>query len=52
MTYEVYIKNKKVKEYPTKLQAIIYLFIKGYVYHCRCGKFIDDRCEIKELKDD
>ena len=46
MTYEVYISGKKVKEYPHKLQAIIYLILKGYCYHSRYGHFFDNRARI------
>lgn len=46
MTYEVYIQNQKVKEYPHKLQAIIYLILKGYCYHSKYGYFLDNRTKI------
>lgn len=51
MKYEVYIKGEKVKEYPFRLQAIIYLILKGYCYYNNYfGCWLDDRTEIKEIK--
>lgn len=51
MKYEVYIKGEKVKEYPFRLQAIIYLILKGYCYYNNYfGCWFDDRTEIKEIK--
>lgn len=47
--YEVYIKGEKVKEYPHRIQAIIYLFMKGYVYGSRYGSWISSDCEIREV---
>ena len=50
--FEVWIKGEKVKEYPTKQQAYIYLILKHYIYSCRWYKFIDSRCEIREVKNE
>ena len=36
--YEVYVNNRKVKEYPFKLQAITYCFMNGYIA-CGSGDF-------------
>lgn len=47
--FEVYIKDQKVKEYPFRLQAIIYLILKGYCYRSRFGCWIDNRAEIREV---
>lgn len=52
MMYEVYIDGRKVKEYPHRLQAVIYLILKGHCYYCRFGKWLDDRAEIREVADD
>ena len=51
--YEVYINNQKVKEYPTKIQAVVYLIMKGYCWrNYRWGVWIDDRAKIVEVKND
>lgn len=52
MIYEVYIRSRKVKEYPHHLQAVIYLIFKGFCYRSRHGYWIDNRAEIKERKGD
>ena len=49
MMYEVYINGRKVKEYPHKLQAVIYLILGGYCYHSRFGKWLDKKTEIREV---
>lgn len=46
----VYIKGQKVKEYPCKLQAIIYLMLKGFCYQDRYGKWLDKRTKIVKVK--
>ena len=50
--YEVWIKGVKVKDFPTKEQADIYMLENGYVYSCRFGKFLQDDCEVREVQDD
>lgn len=50
MKYEVYIKGEKVKEYPHKLQAVIYLMLKGFCYQDRFGKWLDKRTKIVKVK--
>lgn len=51
--YFVYIDGKKVEEYPTKLQALIYLILKGHCYYnYRHGCWIDNHAKIEELKQD
>lgn len=52
MMYEVYIDGRKVKEYPHKLQAVIYLILKGYCYRSRFGKWLDKKTEIREVEDE
>ena len=52
MMYEVYIDGRKVKEYPHKLQAVIYLILKGYCYRSRFGKWLDKRAEIRDVADE
>lgn len=47
--FEVYIKGAKVKEYPHRLQAVIYLILKGYGYCSRFGSWINDEAEIREV---
>lgn len=47
--YYVYINNEKIKEYPTKIQAIIYLILKGYAYfHYRYGYWLNKKVRIEE----
>lgn len=48
MKYEVYIRGYKVKEYPHRLQAIIYLILKGFCYRSCYGCWISPDVEIKE----
>lgn len=52
MTHEVYICGRKVKEYLFRLQAVIYLMLKGLCYRSRFGYWVDDRAEIKEVHDE
>lgn len=47
--FEVHICGRKVKEYPFRLQAIIYLMLKGLCYRSRFGCWIDNRAEIREV---
>ncbi len=50
MTYEVWIKGEKVKEYRHKIQAVIYLVIKGLVYgNYFKGYWIDPDAQIREV---
>lgn len=51
--YQVTVNNTIVKEYPFKLQAIIYCFLNGYVTSGRGWYFLDDRVKIseREVKD-
>jgi len=48
--FEVYINKEKVKEYPTRLQAVIYLMMHGYCYRGRGFCFLSDKVEIREVK--
>ena len=50
MKNQVIINNEVVKEYPHKLQAIIYLVLKGFCYSGKGHHQLDDRVEIKEEK--
>ena len=34
--YNVYVNNTKVKSYPFKIQAVIYCYMKGYVWEGGC----------------
>ena len=52
MIYEVYINGVKVKEYPHKLQAVIYLILRGCCYRSRFGKWLNKKTEIREVIDD
>ena len=47
--FEVYIDDRKVKTYKFKLQAVIYLMLKGFCYRSRLGRWIDDRAEIRKV---
>lgn len=47
--FEVYVSGRKVKEYPFRLQAVIYLMLKGFCYRSRLGRWIDDRAEIRKV---
>lgn len=48
--FEVYVHGQKVKKYPTRLQAVIYLILKGFCYRSRIGYFLSDLAEIREVK--
>jgi len=37
-----------VKSYPHKIQCLTWLWLRGYVYQCRQGLFIDKRFRILE----
>lgn len=50
--FQIWIKGELVKEYPTKEQADMFLLEGGYVYSCRFGKFLQDDCEIREVRDE
>lgn len=52
MIYGVYIHGKKIKEYPHRLQAVVYLILKGFCYHSRHGYWISPEAEIREIKDE
>lgn len=49
MIYTVYIRGQKVKEYPYRLQAVIYLILKGFGYRSRHGFWISPEAEINEI---
>lgn len=52
MKYQVIINDRVIKEYPYRIQAVIWCFLKGYVYQKGNGS---DRwiigAEIKEVED-
>lgn len=48
--YQVTVNNTIVKEYPFKLQAIIYCFLNGYVTSGRGWYFLNERVKIKEVE--
>lgn len=47
--FEVYICGRKAKEYPFRLQAIIYLMLKGLCYRSRFGYWISPEAEVREV---
>lgn len=47
-TYEIYINGKCVKKYHYRLQAVIYLAIKGYLFRGRGKYWLANNVEIKE----
>lgn len=56
MAYQVIVNKEIVKEYPFKIQAVIYCFMNGYVYHgydewrsYREIRVLDNRVEIREV---
>lgn len=50
MTYQVIINNKVIKEYPYRIQAVIWCILKRYVYEGDGHRWIIG-AEIKEVKD-
>ena len=48
MTYEVYIDGSCVKEYHHRLQAVIYLAMKGCLCRARGMYWLAENAEIKE----
>ena len=48
--FNVYVKGQKVKQYPTRLQAVIYLMMKGHCYNGKGFCFLSDDVEIREVK--
>ncbi len=51
MKYQIILKNKVVKEYPYRIQAVIWCFLKGYGY--QKGRGIDRwiiGAEIREVQ--
>lgn len=50
--FEVYVHGQKVKKYHTRLQAVIYLILKGFCYRSRIGCFLSDLAEIREVKNE
>lgn len=48
MKYQVVVKNKVVKEYPYRIQAVIWCFLKGYGYQGRGHRWIAG-AEIREV---
>lgn len=52
MTYQVIVNNKIIKEYPYRIQAVIWCFLKGYGYQRGNGSYRwIIGAEIKEVKD-
>lgn len=45
--YQVIINNQIIKEYKYKIQAIIYLWMHGYVYRCKDYYYFNDNCKIR-----
>lgn len=56
MKYQIWLRighNKGlVKEYPFKLQAYAWCFLKGYVYNCGGSLILDHRITIKEVENE
>lgn len=50
MIYEVWIRGRKVKEYPHLLQAQIYLVIRGFCYTGDGYYFLDPVTQIRKVK--
>lgn len=55
--YKVIVNGKTVKEYPFKIQAVIYCFLNGYVYEgydewnsYKYLRVLDNRIRIEETK--
>lgn len=54
--YNIYVNNTFVKSYPFKIQAIIYCYLKGYVYEGGCDfdnnwyRVLDPKVKILESK--
>lgn len=56
--YSVIVNNKVVKKYPYKIQAIVYCFMKGYVYSgydewnsYKYLQVLDDRVRIEKTNE-
>lgn len=50
MMFEVYICGRKVKTYKFRIQAVVYLMLKGLCCRSRLGCWIDDRAEIRKVE--
>lgn len=48
--YQVIINNIVVKEYKHKIQAIIYLWMHGYVYQGKGSYWFNDKCKIRKVR--
>lgn len=48
--YQVIINNIVVKEYKHKIQAIIYLWMHGYVYYGKGSYWFNNKCKIRKIK--
>lgn len=54
--YEIYVNDVKVKEYRFKIQAVMYCYLKGYVYeggydfNNKWYRILDPQVKIKESK--
>lgn len=48
--YQIIINNIIVKEYKYKIQAIIYLWMHGYVYQGKGYHWIKDNYKIRKVK--
>lgn len=48
--FKVIVNNAVVKEYPFKLQAVIYCFLNGYVSTGKGWYFLNPKVRISEVK--
>ncbi len=48
--FVIYLKGKRVKTYPYKIQCIIWAFGHGYVYRSSKARWIDPCIKIKKMK--
>lgn len=49
MKYQVIVNNKIIKEYPYRIQAVIWCFLKGYGYQGKGHRWISG-AEIREVE--
>jgi hypothetical protein len=50
--YALFYKDKQIsKSHKTREQCEIEAFEEKAIYHCRDGRFLDSRYEIREIKD-
>lgn len=50
MKYQVIVNNKIIKEYPYRIQSVIWCFLNGYGYQGKGYRWISG-VEIREVKD-